>query len=555
MWFVTAALAGTVLLSVEDPGQPPPVEIVGGRVRQCFASSRVCLVEGARAADLRGLPGVRRAEEDAPMVQASGVVWGPTAQCPNPYELTAIGVDPAWEQVCGVDAPVVAIEDSGFRTTHDELVGQVAGGWDYGNDDPTPEVEPDAGVPGHGTFIAGVIAALEGDVGRTGIAPEAELFLQKIADQDGALLFSYAIAAMDDLVAAHPEVGVLNYSIASSTAPAAFADAVTALGDADIVLVAAAANCPAANCADANNDQFPIWPASYPGAHVLAVASLRSGGSLDPFSHFGVQSVDVAAPGAEICSLDIDADDAYLISSGTSFAAPVVAGVAALVRERWPRLTAGEVVDTLVRSCVADAALANKVRCGGPISASRALAVPVVTWDVETDLVVAPMGTARLTGDSRGAGGEVFVVVTHPPEVAVDLVGAVPFTEGDALPLPGGDEDADGAGSWFVAPVPADGPAALDLPFVAVGDGGGDVDVRLIPFAADLLGAEQTVSFAVSAEAPASTTPTDPRTTETADTGAAAAREGCGCATGAAGPSVFGAVGLALARRRRLISR
>jgi hypothetical protein len=279
LWMVLAASAGpgTVILGVQDGSAPPTaaIEALGGTVRVCFRSSSVCLVEGVPPERLARIPGVRSAEWDARMELAAAGPVQPTDQCPDPWGLERIGIDAVWTDVCGLDAPVVAIADSGFRGTHVDLVGRIAGGWDYGDGDAVPEVSALSGVPAHGTFIAGLIAAVQDDFGATGVAPDGSLFLQKVADSDGALYFSYAIAAMDDLATAHPEVGVFNYSISSSSAPEGFRDAVRALRTADVVVVAAAANCASPDCADADNDDFPQYPASY------SVRAHRGGG-VDP---------------------------------------------------------------------------------------------------------------------------------------------------------------------------------------------------------------------------------------------------------------------------------
>jgi len=413
----TALASPTVLVGVDTLPWTAP----SGTVDACFASSRVCTVRGTTPAALQDAPGVRHAEWDRPMQLQGGTIQTPvvgaSAQCPDPHELVSTDVQTAWNlHSWGIDAPVIAVQDAGFRTSHVDLLGRISGGYDYGDDDPLPEVSALAWAPGHGTFIAGILAANDDGLGRLGMAPGAELFVQKVADSSGALYFSYAIAAMDDLATAHPEVGLLNYSIAATNPPVAFDDAVQALGDADILLVAAASNCPYPNCSDADNDQFPIFPSSYPYEHVVSVASLRPDGSLDPYSHFGATSVALAAPGADICSLGVASDTDYVVASGTSYATPVVAGTAALIREAFPRLTAAEVADALCFGAAPTGATAGKVACGS-LRAPEALTFPAVDVVDSPDVAVDGRSTWTLSLDSRGAHHDAVFTLALPPGV------------------------------------------------------------------------------------------------------------------------------------------
>lgn len=526
-WLSAAALAGpsTVLVGIE--GEPPDLGALGGAWAACFRSSRVCVARGVDPEQVARLPGVRYAELDRPMSLAAGPAITSTPQCPDPHELEQISVEAAWDLVRGVDAPVVAVQDSGFRASHTDLAGRVVGGWDYGDGDGVPEVTWSSGVPEHGTFVSGIVAANDDAVGRTGVAPEAGLFLQKIADRNGALYFSYAIAAMDDLATGHAEVGVLNYSIASLDPPQAFEDAVAALQAADVLVVTAAANCPYPSCSDADNDRFPVYPASYDLPHVVAVASLRPDGTLDPYSHYGATSVALAAPGADVCSLGVANDDQWLVASGTSYATPVVAGVAALVREAWPRLSAPEVARVLCGSADPTPALAGKVACGA-VRADVAVDTPVGVLTDVPDLVVDGQGTWVLSLDSRAAAGEVEVVLELPPELV---------TIGEKVRV--------------IAILPADGPSTLELPVYATGTGTGQGTVRLGSPASD----PTTFTFSVSATLPGVDPPEVGEDTGEPlgdDVSGDEAGGGCGCGTPAGtGPGwALWLVGAAVARRR-----
>ncbi|MEZ4235004.1 MAG: S8 family serine peptidase [Myxococcota bacterium] len=561
---------GRWLVGVVDAAHPPvaAVSAAGGTLQRCFRSSRVCLVTGPLdAAALRRDAEVRHVEPDGLLQQAGTLP--PDAPCTANWDLEAIGVDAAWAVQRGADSPIVAIEDSGVLVTHQDLAGRIQSGWDYGDGDPDPEVVQ-GGVPEHGTFIAGIVAGNDGDaVGRVGVAPEGQLFLQKIADHDGYLYFSYALDAMDDIATNRPDVGVLSYSLGGSYAPAAMYDAVAALGQADVLVVAAAVNCGVPQCDEANNDISPVFPASYELDNVVAVASLRDDGRLDPYSHYGAASVALAAPGADICSDTVDSDTSTGVASGTSYATPVVAGIAALVRGAWPRLTADETARTLEASCTPDAQLATRIRCGGAVSAADAVAVPVVRLEAPDRVVASPTGTLRIPLDSVGAEGEAVVVVTHTAALVVHHASAEPFRAGDVLALPTGDEIAPADGTLLRVPLGADGDASATVDVEALADDAQVASVWAVPVSLDgrLVGprvpAQGGVLFDVTTDAadPTGTEPTTSTSTSTDTTPDTAGdlpledggddKGGCGCAGAPGGASGLGGLLLlALVRRR-----
>jgi hypothetical protein len=419
---------------------------------RCYRVAGFCLAElpAPPSPDqlrlLATLPGVDWAEGDR-RIPGDPLQSGPvsdahgTEDCPDLWGLDDIGMDVAWTLADAEAAPVVAVQDAGFLLTHEDLQGTVSGQFDYGDLDTVPEVEWDVGVPAHGTFIAGLIAARgDNESGRVGVIPGGLLNLQKVADSSGALYYSYAAAAMADLADGDLGVGVLSYSIASSGTTSAFDAAIAALGSTDILLVAAAGNCGYADCWDADNDVYPLYPANSPGDHILSVAGTLRDGGLNSWSHYGASTVDLAAPGVELCSLGVSSDTATFTSSGTSYATPLVAGVAALVRGTFPSLTAVETARVIRASALDDGQLDGLVRAGGRLSAERALQTAVPRLEAPADVAMEDQGVLALPLRNVGADGEATVVLTHPAElvVVVDEEGwaAVPFAPGDALDLP-----------------------------------------------------------------------------------------------------------------------
>lgn len=451
----TVALAGRALVGVEDPADPalgPAAEALGVTLLRCHDAPKVCVVELPEGwtdlSPLRSLPGARFVEEDArlpgpvvaPIPRGLYADAGGTTDCPELWDLSALRATTVWDQVSGVSAAPVAIADSGFLASHEELSGQILAQYDYGDNDPIAEVSWTAGVPGHGTFIAGLIAALpDNDAGRAGLAPEAQLVLHKIADGSGALYISYAVDSMAALAEGSLGVRVLSYSLASSPRSEALGEAVAALGEAGILLVAAAGNCSVPDCSDANNDDNPLYPAGEVGEHVLSVAGSTTSDTLNPYSHYGATSVDLAAPGVDLCSLDVGADDDYAVASGTSYATPLVAAAAALVWEAHPDLTAGDLAEILRASAKPSADLADKVRAGGRLDVVEALAAP---W---TTLSGAALDTgAALTLTNLAAEADQRVLIhCEAPGASLDATGPAGLTSaeygpGEAIELPDG---------------------------------------------------------------------------------------------------------------------
>jgi subtilisin family serine protease len=287
----------------------------------------------------------------------------------------------AWNLRSRAENIIVAVVDTGVRYTHEDLavnmwrnVGETPNGLDddgngYADDLHGVSFVDGTGDPmddnGHGTHVAGTIAA-EGHNGRgvVGVAWRAQIMALKFLDGVGEGYTSDAVIAID--YARANGASVVNASFAGPSS-LALRDAIVRARAAGMIIVAAAGN-------DAlNNDIYPTYPANYAIDNVVSVAATTRTDALAGFSNYGAQTVDLAAPGHEIYSAYHSADNAYTFMSGTSMAAPHVAGAVALVRAQFTNDTHQQTIERLLKSVDPVPALAGSSVTGGRLNLHRAL--------------------------------------------------------------------------------------------------------------------------------------------------------------------------------------
>ncbi|MGF1666165.1 MAG: S8 family serine peptidase, partial [Acidimicrobiia bacterium] len=254
-----------------------------------------------------------------------------------------IDVVPAWQWSRGVGT-VMAVIDSGVDPTSPELVGslwqnsgEVAGngvdddgngfvddrwGWDFvdGVGEPVDSV-------GHGTAVASVVAARSDGFGMTGVAPGASIMAVRACASFGCPADAVAEAIV---YAADNGADVINISLGAPGVEPLVTAAVAHALERGVLVVAAAGNN--GNDLDASG---PWTPVSIEG--VLGVAWTTGDDLAAAGTNYGSGNVDLAAPGDLILTADLDGG--HSPRSGTSFAAPHVAGVAALMLSLVPELT------------------------------------------------------------------------------------------------------------------------------------------------------------------------------------------------------------------------
>ncbi len=229
-----------------------------------------------------------------------------------PWGVDRIDADLAWPAGNTGQGVKVAILDGGIDATHPDLV--LAGGVNYagrakdGSTDPADWTDKH----GHGTHVAGIVAARNNDIGVVGVAPEVSLWAVKVLGDDGTGYTSDIIQGLDWCAASGIHVASMSFGGEGTISLQAACDRAYAKG---VVLVAAAGNEAGA----------VTYPAAYPS--VIAVAAVDARNVRASFSNSGPQ-IALAAPGVDIYSTY--KNGSYATMSGTSMACPHVAGAAAL---------------------------------------------------------------------------------------------------------------------------------------------------------------------------------------------------------------------------------
>lgn len=257
----------------------------------------------------------------------------------------------AWDFRSTAPAVTVAVIDDGFLLTHPDLGGVFVAGYDFANDDADPSPQPTGPFAFHGTQVVGLLAANGNNgLGVAGVAWGLHVMpLKHHLDGDVYYCWSqFTAAAVEYATAAHVDVIVCSFHYTSST-PGLTA-AFRAASDAGIVIVAAAGN-------DGVDLEIPanrIYPACFGFENLITVGTITENNRLHASSNFGPQFVDIGASGLYLMTTSVATDRSatYAPNAGTSFAAPLVAGVVALCKAQHPELAypAGVVGQVLGRA-------------------------------------------------------------------------------------------------------------------------------------------------------------------------------------------------------------
>lgn len=236
-----------------------------------------------------------------------------------PEGVAMIKAPDLWAQGYKGKGVKIAIIDSGCQVDHPDLKDRIVGGRNFTTED-GGDVNKYSDYNGHGTHVAGIIAASQNGQGVVGVAPEASLLILKTMDKNGA--GSYASITNAVRYAITQKVDIISMSLGG---PTDYVDLRKAIDEAiakEIIVV-----CAAANSGDGNalTTEY-AYPAYY--SEVISVGAEMSNRQAARFSDSNNQ-VDLMAPGVNIVSTYLNSGYASL--SGTSMAAPHVSGALALL--------------------------------------------------------------------------------------------------------------------------------------------------------------------------------------------------------------------------------
>lgn len=302
----------------------------------------------------------------------------------------------AWNTLTSASSVIVAVIDSGARLSHPDLSGnlwtnssEVAGnGKDDDGDGYIDDVHginaiygkssAKAGDPtddnGHGTHVSGIIGAVGNNgTGIAGVAWKVQIMPLKFLGSDGTGTSSDAIECIDYAIA--HGANIINASYGDDSGASGYSnsehDALVRAQTAGIIVVAAAGN-------DALNiDVSEAYPATYMLDNIVAVGNSTELDEASSSSNYGSGNCELFAPGTSILSLGYKADSgstAYVYMSGTSMAAPHVAGALALIKAKFPSETYRQLINRLLRGAEAVSAFSGKAQTGGRLNLANALA-------------------------------------------------------------------------------------------------------------------------------------------------------------------------------------
>ncbi|HWH33561.1 MAG TPA: S8 family serine peptidase [Egibacteraceae bacterium] len=272
---------------------------------------------------LRALDSVVAAERDVP-VKALG---DPLRQ--HQWGLDRLHAEQAWTST-QASGQKVAVVDTGVDAAHPDLAGVVLSGYDAF----TPGGDGRNDANGHGTHVAGIVAAVSGNgIGVEGLARSAKILPVKVLQDDGS---GYSSDVAEGILWAIANgATVVNLSLGSPNTSSSVDAAIEQAIQKGVVVVAASGN-------EGAKGNPVMWPAALP--EVVSVGAIDSTDQRASFSGHG-DWLDLVAPGVQIAST---MSGEYMYSSGTSMAAPFVSATAALVRTRYPSLTPPQLADHLL---------------------------------------------------------------------------------------------------------------------------------------------------------------------------------------------------------------
>ena len=360
------------------------------------------------------------------------------------FALPLMDLPAVWDFTTGSHSIIAAVIDTGIELSHPDLIPNLYSnpgeapngldsdgngyvddvhGWDFVGPSASvhqPDNDP-SDFHGHGTTVSGIIGGAGNNaLGVAGVNWNVSILPLKVSEDStsGKLSTSGTIEAMEYAVA--QGCAVINASYGGSEYSHFELEAIQAAQENNVLLCAAAGND--TKDLDAATP-FPMYPAGYNLAGTLSVAATTSSDSLASYSNWGVKSVDLAAPGSAIWTTQ--KNHTYGNAYGTSFSAPQMTGIAALLRSQFPEMNVRKLRLIMMEGTEPVSSLAGKMVTGARANAYNSLQARI-PWARTVELVLPeplkipdnrPAGitsTIAVPHDLLIRGVTAFVEVDHP---------------------------------------------------------------------------------------------------------------------------------------------
>ncbi len=353
--------------------------------------------------------------------------WNISSESGNAH----LHMEEAWALESGNSDVVVAVIEIGFDMTHEDLKDNIwqnpneipnnnidddgngyvddIVGWDFVHrpsessisDIVDEDNDPTAAELTHGNRVLGVLGAtMNNGVGIAGIAGNCKMMLIRAGylSDDGRSVLSVSFIAKGIIYAVDNGAQVINISAGGSNYSTSLETAVTYAVERGVVVVCSAGN---------DGTVTPHYPAAYDIPGVISVGSSTENDQKCWFSNYG-DWVDVSAPGQQILTTFFDNE--YGATQGTSFSAPMVSGVAALLVSRYPDWTPAQIQDRLMNTADMCDGLNNANITSGRVNAFKALYDPEIDSVLDNDTTTTTGGEANTVSNaSSSSGGGCFI--------------------------------------------------------------------------------------------------------------------------------------------------
>lgn len=432
---------------------------------------------------------------------SSGSIWGrPTQTAIQAISRMDIGLPEAWN-ICAAPKRevVVAIVDTGVMYDHEDLAehmwtnpGEIAGdgidndkngyaddiyGWNFYDESvynigngfgfiSTPSPTPLEGnntyynknsniEDSHGTHGAGTIAASNNNIGTVGIASNADVKIMSVKALGGEEGYGTTESVIQGIrYAENNGAHICNLSLGGDEDDAILR---SVMENSSMLFTIAAGNGDYYTGRAVNTDKTPTYPASYDFDNIITVANLQCNGELHSTSNYGATSVDLAAPGSYIyststgdgtyysySSTSIPASSNYEYMSGTSMAAPMVAGVAAMLYSCYDNLSLQDVKNIILDSVTPLDSLSGKCVSQGTLNAYAAVQLAQGGSTTQTST---PIPTAFISTSSPTPTKTVAPTTTITPTSST-----IPRTTTSTVPVVTNEPHSTSATTSTVAP-------------------------------------------------------------------------------------------------------